>query len=89
MVEACDIALRTLPSEGRPCILLATDCRAVDCDSMLDLVQDQNLLDKPLHLLDLSGSTSHQTQLDNADIVGSFNEPNYLMFDPDGPSSFT
>jgi len=93
MVEACDIALGTLPSEGRPCIVLATDCRGVDCDSMLDLVQDQNLLDKPLYVLDLSGSTSHETRLDHNDTAWSMdelssNEPNYLMFDNDGPSTF-
>lgn len=83
IIEKCDAALSTLPSEGRPVIVLASDCRAVQCDSILDLVRDRNLKDTPLNVLDLSGSHSHRSGM--CDIHEG---PNYLTFDADGPSSF-
>jgi len=83
IIEKCDHALSTLPSRGRPVIVLATDCRAVLCDSILDLVRDRNLKDTPLNVLDLSGSHSHKSG-----VYDIHEGPNYLTLDADGPSSF-
>lgn len=83
MIEKCDEALLTLPSRGRPVVVLATDCRAVECDSILDFAKDRNMKDTPLNVLDLSGSHSHRTGVSVA-----HEGPNYLTFDADGPSSF-
>lgn len=85
IIIQCDSALSTLPSRGRPIMVLATDCRAVHCDSILDLVRDRNLKDTPLNVLDLSGSHSHRTERrDNIVHEG----PNYLTFEVDSPSEF-
>ncbi len=43
IIDTCDSAMSTLPSRGRPTIVLATDCRAVECESTLDMVRDRNL----------------------------------------------
>jgi len=83
IVEKCDEALLTLPSRGRPVIVLATDCRAIECESILDFAKDRNMRDTPLNVLDLSGSHSHRTGVSLA-----HEGPNYLTFDADGPSSF-
>jgi hypothetical protein len=83
IIEKCDEAMSTLPSRGRPVIVLATDCRAVECDSILDFAKDRNMKDTPLNVLDLSGSHSHRTGVSLA-----HEGPNYLTFDADGPSSF-
>ena len=83
IIEKCDHALSTLPSKGRPVIVLATDCRAVLCDSILDLVRDRNLKDTPLNVLDLSGSHSHKSG-----VCDIHEGPNYLTISADGPSSF-
>jgi hypothetical protein len=85
IIVQCVGVLSTLPSRGRPMIVLATDCRAVNCDSILDLVRDRKLKDTPLNVLDLSGSHSHRT----GKKVNKVHEgPNYLTFEVDSPSEF-
>lgn len=80
--EACDSA--TLPPEARPCFVVATDCRAIDCDSVMDIVQNEKLKDTPLHVLDLSGNKTHHSRKD----IQLDDDPFYLTYDHDGPSSF-
>ena len=88
MIDACDVALANLPSEGRPCIVLATDCRSVHCDGILDLVKDRCLKDTPINVLDLSNGFSHRTGNANVDRKSS-KLSRSLTDDPDGPSSFS
>lgn len=83
MIEKCDVALASMPTRGRPVITIATDCRAVECESILDLVRDRHLKDVPLNILDLSGSHSHRSGESNIST-----NPNYLTFDADGPNAF-
>jgi len=88
MIETCCACdLQTLPSTGRPCFVIATDCRAVQCNNVLDIVQGQNLKDTPIHILDLSGCKTHKTGV--ARYAIHENEPGYLTYDHDGPASFS
>ena len=48
LIETCDIAMTSLPVEGKPCFVIATDCRAVKCDSVLDLARSRLLKDTSL-----------------------------------------
>jgi hypothetical protein len=48
LIETCDVAMTSLPAEGKPCFVIATDCRAVKCDSVLDLVRSRLLKDTSL-----------------------------------------
>jgi hypothetical protein len=57
--DAGDVALSLLPSHARPCIVLATDCRSVTCEHILDVINDSERVDTPLVVLDLSSSSSH------------------------------
>ena len=60
LLEICDDALAsTLPPEGRPAVVLATDCRSVDCQSVLETLGNTRRTDVPIHVLDLSSSHSH------------------------------
>ena len=55
LLEICDDALAsTLPPEGRPAVALATDCRSVDCQSVLEILGNTRRTDVPVHVLDLS-----------------------------------
>ena len=61
MIKASKNALSvTLPPEGRPCFVIATDCRSVSCDPILETASNQDLEDIPVHVLDLSASQSHR-----------------------------
>lgn len=85
IIETCEACNNfTLPSQARPCFVVATDCRAIDCDSVTDIVQNEKLNDIPLHILDLSGNKTHRSKYDDKLHEESF----YLTFDNDGPSSF-
>lgn len=86
IIVQCDAALSTMPSRGRPVIVVATDCRGVDCDSILDLVRDRKLKDIPLNVMDLSGSHSHRTAGNKTN--KTHEGPNYLTFEVDSPSEF-
>ena len=48
LIETCDVAMTSMPAEGKPCFVIATDCRAVKCDSVLDLVRSHLLKDTSL-----------------------------------------
>lgn len=85
--DAGDVALSLLPSRARPCIVLATDCRSVACESILDLFQDPERVDTPLVVLDLSSSSSHSPEPSDSRILHS-SKTNFLTFDPGSSSSF-
>ena len=92
ILEVCELARSTLPPEGRPCIVLATDCRSVMCDSVIDAVTDMDQSDVPLHVLDLSAQHSHcldgkKGVIDCGDPADQ-NQPLFLTIDEDGPSTF-
>jgi hypothetical protein len=82
LLDAADVALDFMPNMARPCIVLATDCRSVCCDEILELLAYEERLDVPIHVLDLSSPTSHlpaETAMD---------EFSNLARDPGGPSAF-
>jgi len=83
--DAGDVALSLLPSRGRPCIVLATDCRSVACESILDLFRDSERVDTPLIVLDLSSSSSHAPEAKFAQIP---DKTSFLTYDPGSSSSF-
>lgn len=49
-----DAALTTLPSEGRPVMLVATDCRNVVCGGVFESLSETARADVPISVLDLS-----------------------------------
>jgi hypothetical protein len=64
LLEICDDALAsTLPPEGRPAVVLVTDCRSVDCQSVLETLghSSPRRTDVPIHILDLSATHSHHS----------------------------
>ena len=63
IIETCSVCDdATLPKEGKPCFVIATDGRAVNCDYVMDVVQNEHLKDIPIHILDLSGSKTHRAK---------------------------
>jgi hypothetical protein len=83
--DAGDVALSLLPSRARPTIVLATDCRSVACESILDLFKDPERVDTPLIVLDLSSPSSHSPEVDVAD---SLDRTSFLTHDPGSSTSF-
>ena len=61
LLDAGDVALSTLSSWARPCIVLATDGRSVSCDGIIDIVSDSDRVDIPVVVLDLSSPSSRGT----------------------------
>jgi hypothetical protein len=59
LMDAGQVALSTLSSAARPCLVIATDCRSVACDSIIDIVTETDRVDVPVTVLDLSSPTSH------------------------------
>jgi hypothetical protein len=53
-----DAALATLPPEGRPVILVATDCRNVQCGGVFEHLAETSRSDVPISVLDLSTQTT-------------------------------
>ena len=104
LLDIADDALSsTLPREGRPIVVLATDCRSVVCDSVLDTLSGTRRTDVPIHVLDLSAPHSHHSSfgsiagggvLTSASKEGKAMQPSdaslasFLTFDDDGPGSF-
>ena len=84
--DAGDVALSLLPSRARPCIVLATDCRSVSCESILDLFQDSERVDTPLVVLDLSSSSSHAPEPKVAKMI--HDKTAFLTYDPGSSSNF-
>lgn len=87
LLDAGYVALDFLPSKARPCIVLATDCRAVSCDEILDLFTYEERMDMPIHVLDLSSPTWHRPRRDST-IMRKEDNSNSLVYDPGGPSAF-
>ena len=103
LLEICDDALAsTLPPEGRPAVVLATDCRSVDCQSVLETLGNTRRTDVPIHVLDLSSSHSHSVSggTSRTRSMDKGNRPSppdqllhsitndYLAFDDAGPETF-
>ena len=84
--DAGDVALSLLPSHARPCIVLATDCRSVACESILDLFQDSERVDAPLVVLDLSNSSSHSPEPEVSQFVND--KTSFLTHVPGSSWSF-
>ena len=82
--DAGDAALSLLPSHARPCMVLATDCRSVMCENILDVFNESARVDIPLVVLDLSSSSSH-VPMPEAVIL---DETSLLSFDPGSSSNF-
>ena len=56
-----DAALSTLPSEGRPIILIASDCQNLECTTTFEFLTATERTDVPFSVIDLSlNSYSHQ-----------------------------
>lgn len=58
MLAIGDAALATLPSEGRPVILLASDCLNVNCGGVFEYLAETSRFDVPISVLRLSSVTS-------------------------------
>ena len=55
MLEVGDAALKTLPKEGRPLVLICSDCKNVHCSWALGSFGETTRADVPISVLDLSG----------------------------------
>ena len=100
LLEICDDALAsTLPPEGRPAVALATDCRSVDCQSVLEILGNTRRTDVPVHVLDLSlrHSQSSLAQASGRGRIDAANQPkaaseipatHFQTFDDNGPETF-
>jgi hypothetical protein len=86
LLDAADVALDFLPSRARPCIVLATDCRSVACQEILDLFAFEERLDVPIHILDLSSPASHPNSASKS--VADFDETNFLVSDSGGHMAY-
>lgn len=53
-----DAALATLPPEGRPVILVASDCLNVHCGGVFDYLAETSRSDVPISVINLSNTTS-------------------------------
>lgn len=82
--DAGDTALSLLPSHARPCIVLATDCRSVMCENILDVFNESARVDTPLVVLDLSSSSSHVPMPEAVIQV----KASLLSYDPGSSSNF-
>ena len=93
ILEAGDYALSVLSSNARPLIVVATDGRAVTCDGISDVFVHTDRVDIPVIVLDLSDPDTH-TPFSMEDeqiphrLPSGENEPNFLTYDPGGPSGF-
>jgi hypothetical protein len=85
LLDAGNEALSLLPSHARPCIVLATDCRSVTCEHILDVINDPELVDTPFVVLDLSSSSSH---LPVPPAKRFQDKASFLSYDPGSSSNF-
>ncbi|KAL7554217.1 hypothetical protein ACHAWF_017632 [Thalassiosira exigua] len=58
MLAVGDAALSSLPPEGRPAMLIATDCRNVHCGGLFESLSETARSDVPVSVLDLSSTPS-------------------------------
>ena len=42
-----------MSSEARPLLVVATDCRSVECDSVVNILAAENRVDQPLSILNV------------------------------------
>lgn len=94
LLNASDAALTSLSSDARPCIVVATDCRSVVCEGVIDMVSDADRIDTPLVVLDLSNRNSHSNfssshqylyqEAREADVSGYGLSFNLTTYDPGG-----
>mmetsp|Transcript_25433 Transcript_25433/g.37566 ORF Transcript_25433/g.37566 Transcript_25433/m.37566 type:complete len:1823 (-) Transcript_25433:3041-8509(-) len=87
LLDAGDVALDFLPSWARPCIVVATDCRSVACEEILDLFTHEERQDVPIHIMDLSSPSSHDVK---SEIYTQSEEgnTNCLTSDPGGALAY-
>jgi hypothetical protein len=91
ILEAGDYALSVLSSEARPCIVVATDGRSVSCDGIMDVFVHVDRVDIPIVVLDVSNSETHipfSKEEQPMQLLSDENQPNFLTYDPGGPSAF-
>lgn len=71
LLSVGDAALRTLPPEGRPIILVASDCQNLECTSTFEFLTATDRADVPLSVIDLSLNSSGQDGLNAYDFSSS------------------
>ena len=87
LLAAGDAALATLPAEGRPVLVIATDCRNVQCGGAFDTLSETARSDVPLSVLDLSLSSS-ASSMSSSSVSSSTSNPHAVgSKDPHGASS--
>jgi hypothetical protein len=87
ILETGDYALSVLSSESRPLIVVATDCRSVSCEGIVDVYLDIDRVDIPVFVLDLSTPETHAITEKKPALSGK-NDLNFLTYDPPNPSAF-
>ncbi|CAJ1954420.1 unnamed protein product [Cylindrotheca closterium] len=86
ILDTGDYALSVLSSEARPLIVVATDCRSVSCEGIVDVYLDIDRVDVPVIVLDLSSPETHAMAGKKASMKKK--ELNFLTYDPANPSAF-
>jgi hypothetical protein len=79
-----DAALSTLPPDGRPVLLIATDCRNVHCGGVFESLSGTSRTDVPISVLDLSSSQRNESS--QLDIIGATFSPSSLSVSNDSQS---
>jgi hypothetical protein len=86
MLAVGDAALATLPQEGRPTLVIATDCRDVHCGGVYELLSGMFRTDVPISVLDLSSSVRGEHESSQLDISGTSFSPLSLSISDDSQS---
>ena len=81
-----DAALSTLPPEGRPALLIATDCRNVHCGGVFESLSGTSRTDVPISVLDLSSSLSGEHDSSQLEFIGASFSPSSLRITNDSQS---
>ena len=88
ILEAGDYALNILSSEARPVLVVATDCRSLSCDGIVDVFLDIDRVDVPVTVLDLSMPETHTMEQQPGSGPPLKDELSFLTYDPGGPAAF-
>ncbi|KAL3944411.1 MAG: hypothetical protein SGBAC_001489, partial [Bacillariaceae sp.] len=86
LLDTGDYVLSILSSEARPLIVVATDCRSVSCEGIVDVYLDIDRVDVPVIVLDLSSPETHAMSGKKKYLEKK--EMNFLTYDPANPSAF-
>jgi hypothetical protein len=86
MLAVGDAALSTLPPEGRPALLIATDCCNVHCGGAFESLSGTSRTDVPISVLDLSSSLRGKHVSSQLDIIGAKFSPSSLSISNDSQS---